>query len=62
LADAHGEVRDALKRIGFESQYGALEEAQTVDRVIAEWESREAGSPDRQDRPNYFASATKSPV
>jgi high affinity sulfate transporter 1 len=38
LADAHGDVRDALQRIGFEAQYGPLETGQTVDLVIAQWE------------------------
>jgi anti-anti-sigma regulatory factor len=37
LAEAHGEVRDALKRAGFEREYGSLEVGQTVDRVVAEW-------------------------
>lgn len=37
LADAHGYVRDALQRIGFEAQYGPLETGQTVDRVVTEW-------------------------
>jgi MFS superfamily sulfate permease-like transporter len=37
LADAHGEVRDALKRIGFEREYGPLESAQTVDLVLSQW-------------------------
>jgi len=38
LADAHGDVRDALQRIGFEAQYGPLETGQTVDLVISQWE------------------------
>jgi high affinity sulfate transporter 1 len=37
LADAHGYVRDALQRIGFESDDGPLETGQTVDRVLAQW-------------------------
>ena len=37
LAEAHGEVRDALRRIGFEQRYGPLETGQTVDRVLAQW-------------------------
>jgi SulP family sulfate permease len=39
LADAHGEVRDALRRIGFEEAYGPLETGQTVDRVVAAWQA-----------------------
>ena len=38
LADAHGDVRDALQRIGFEAQYGRLETGQTVERVVSEWQ------------------------
>jgi high affinity sulfate transporter 1 len=39
LADAHGEVRDALRRIGFEQEYGALESGQTVDRIVSKWQA-----------------------
>jgi SulP family sulfate permease len=39
IADAHGEVRDALQRIGFERKYGALETGQTVDIVISQWQA-----------------------
>ena len=42
LADPHGEVRDALRRIGFEQQYGPLESGQTVDLVVAEWQASAA--------------------
>ena len=38
LADAHGEVRDALRRIGFEREYGTLETGQTVDGIISKWQ------------------------
>jgi SulP family sulfate permease len=38
LADAHGEVRDRLRRIGFEKDYGALETGQTVDLIISAWQ------------------------
>jgi high affinity sulfate transporter 1 len=34
VADAHGEVRDALRRIGFEEQHGPLESGQTVYVVL----------------------------
>ena len=37
LANAHGQVRDALRRIGFERVYGPLQTGQTVDVVIATW-------------------------
>jgi high affinity sulfate transporter 1 len=39
LADTHGEVRDALHRIGF-SQPDGREFGQTVDAVLAEWQPR----------------------
>jgi high affinity sulfate transporter 1 len=42
LADAHGEVRDALRRIGFEREYGLLESGQSVDHVVAQWQSAAA--------------------
>ena len=38
LADTHGEVRDALRRIGFEREYGTLETGQTVDGIISKWQ------------------------
>jgi len=37
LAEAHGPVRDALKRIGFEREYGPLHPGQSVDLVLAQW-------------------------
>ncbi len=38
LADAHGEVRDALRRVDFAREYeGVLEAGQTVDLVVAQW-------------------------
>ena len=37
VADTHGEVRDALHRIGFERQYGPLEAGQTVDSIVSQW-------------------------
>ncbi len=39
LADVHGEVRDALRRIGFEEKYGPLEAGQTVDLVVSRWQA-----------------------
>ena len=38
LAEAHGEVRDALRRIGFEREYGTLETGRTVDGIISKWQ------------------------
>jgi anti-anti-sigma regulatory factor len=38
LAEAHGEVREALRRIGFEREYGTLETGQTVDGIISKWQ------------------------
>ena len=38
LAETHGEVRDALRRIGFEREYGTLETGQTVDGIISKWQ------------------------
>jgi high affinity sulfate transporter 1 len=39
LAFPYGEVRDALRRTGFERNHGMLESGQTVDMVIAKWRS-----------------------
>src|SRR5262245_3531446 len=44
LADAHGEVRAALRRHGFEREYGALESAEPVAAVLAAWESSTAAA------------------
>ena len=38
LADAHGEVREALRRIHFEKQ-DLLETGRSVDVVISAWQS-----------------------
>ena len=40
LADAHGEVRDALRRIGFDRNYGTLETGHTVDGIITKWQEK----------------------
>ena len=40
LADVHGNVRDALRRIGFEQEYGTLESGQTVDGILSKWHDR----------------------
>jgi sulfate permease, SulP family len=39
VADAHGEVRDALHRIGFEREHGPLATGQTVEVVVAAWQA-----------------------
>src|SRR5262249_22570010 len=39
LADAHGEVREALRRAGFLQTYGPLEYAQSVDEVLTAWQA-----------------------
>ncbi len=39
VADARGDVRDALGRIGFEREHGPLETGQTVDAVVAAWQA-----------------------
>ena len=41
VADARGEVRDALGRIGFEKEHGPLETGQTVDAVVTAWQTTE---------------------
>jgi len=43
LADTHGEVRDALRRTGFERTHGVLESGQTIDAVVSGWR-KTAGS------------------
>ncbi|MGE5816166.1 MAG: SulP family inorganic anion transporter [Acidobacteriota bacterium] len=50
LADTHGRVRDALRRIDFERLHGELETGQTVDGIITEWHAR-AGVAHVQDSP-----------
>ena len=44
LAEAHGEVRDSLRRLGFERQYGTIEAARSIDDVVAWWR-RHGGRP-----------------
>ena len=43
LADAHGEVRNALHRVGFEHEQGTLQPGQTVDLVVSQWQSSGRG-------------------
>jgi anti-anti-sigma regulatory factor len=42
LADAHGEVRDSLRRIGFDREHGPLESGQSVDLVVSAWQASTA--------------------
>jgi MFS superfamily sulfate permease-like transporter len=37
LAEAHGEIRDALGRMGFDRADGTLATAKTVDAILSEW-------------------------
>ncbi len=39
LADAHGDVRDALGRFGFDRVQGPLESGQTVHAIVSRWQS-----------------------
>jgi MFS superfamily sulfate permease-like transporter len=41
LAEAHGELRDALRRIEFAAAPGNLESGQTVDAVLSHWRAEE---------------------
>jgi hypothetical protein len=38
IADAHGEVRDALRRIDFEREHGSIEATHTVAAVVTVWQ------------------------
>jgi sulfate permease, SulP family len=37
VTDAHGEVRSALRRIGFEQEHGPLESGQTITLTVSAW-------------------------
>lgn len=50
LAEAHGEVRSALRRIGFERDYGPIESGQTVDRILGQWQEARARSLQHETR------------
>lgn len=39
LAEAHGEVRDALRRVGFERAETPLETARTIGAILSEWQA-----------------------
>lgn len=39
VAETRGEVRNSLRRIGFDKIHGPLESGQTVDVVISQWQS-----------------------
>ena len=42
VADAHGQVRDALRRVGFEREHGELEVGQTVEVILSRWQAASA--------------------
>ena len=42
VADAHGQVRDALRRVGFEKEYGDLDAGQSVELVLTRWRAASA--------------------
>ena len=42
VADAHGQVRDALRRVGFEEEYGDLDAGQSVEVVLSRWRAASA--------------------
>ena len=42
VADVHGEVRSALRRIGFDREYGLLETGQTIHLVVSAWQASAA--------------------
>jgi SulP family sulfate permease len=44
LADAHGEVREALRRTGFDREYGPLESGQDVETVVSAWRASAASA------------------
>ncbi|HEX4566863.1 MAG TPA: SulP family inorganic anion transporter [Vicinamibacterales bacterium] len=44
LAEAHGEVRAALRRSGFDQEYGALESGRTIHAIVSEWEAAMDGA------------------
>ena len=37
VAEAHGQMREALRRVGFEGEYGPVEANQTVSAVLQNW-------------------------
>jgi SulP family sulfate permease len=39
LAEVHGEVRDSLRRIGYAQAVGAVDAAETIDQVLARWQT-----------------------
>ncbi len=42
VAEARGEVRDALRRIGFEREHGPLESGQSVEAMVSAWQASAA--------------------
>jgi len=39
VAEAHGQMREALRRVGFEHEYGPVEANQPVATVLRHWKS-----------------------
>ena len=62
LAEAHGQVRDALRRIGFEREHGHLDSAQTIDVILSEWERAAPAPATRASSPGPQSSAPAGPL
>ncbi len=45
LADVHGQLRDALRRIGFDAEYGPLESGRSIDAELSQWLARRIAQP-----------------
>ena len=45
LADPNGEVRESLRRIGFEAVYGRLDTGHTIDAVLSQWKGTAVSTP-----------------
>lgn len=43
LADAHGEVREALRRLDFEREHGPLQTGLTIDLLVSQWLAKKPG-------------------
>jgi high affinity sulfate transporter 1 len=43
VTDARGDVRESLRRVGFEREYGVVESGQTIDLTVSAWSRSEAG-------------------
>ena len=45
VADVHGQLRDALRRIGFDAEYGPLESGRSIETELSQWLARRAVQP-----------------